>query len=224
MGAIETVQSKAAAEHETGPKRFIVIEGVEMPWDANTITTEQIAELGDWDPKQGVIEVDEDNNERTLTPGEVIEIKPGHGFGKKHRWKRGLMRERIVAEFESLKAEFADAEYLEHQGDDWFRLPQYRCPAGWRLGEQDAAVVPVAFKIAANYPVGEPYGFAVPMEFNFKGAAPTNAAATVTPPFGGTWRLFSWAPDGWFATGDPRKGSNLVRWAHSFRQRLQEGA
>ena len=38
---------------------------------------------------QGVIEVDKDNNERTLAPGEVIQIKPGLGFGKKHRWKRG---------------------------------------------------------------------------------------------------------------------------------------
>jgi hypothetical protein len=36
-----------------------------------------------------VIEVDQENVERTLAPGEVIEVKPGHGFGKKHRWKRG---------------------------------------------------------------------------------------------------------------------------------------
>lgn len=65
------------------------IEGDEVPWDQDTITTEQIAELGDWDISQGVIEVDQHNNERTLAPGEVIEIKPGHGFGKKHLWKRG---------------------------------------------------------------------------------------------------------------------------------------
>ncbi len=65
------------------------IEGEEVPWDQDTITTEQIAELGDWDISQGVIEVDQHNVERTLTPGEVIEIKPGHGFGKKHLWKRG---------------------------------------------------------------------------------------------------------------------------------------
>ena len=51
--------------------------------------TEQIAELGGWDIAQGVIEVDKDNNERTLAPGEVLDIKPGQGFGKKHRWKRG---------------------------------------------------------------------------------------------------------------------------------------
>jgi len=72
-----------------GPKYFLDIEGKEIPWDQDTITTEQIADLGGWDISQGVIEVDKDNNERTLAPGEVIEIKPGHGFGKKHKWKRG---------------------------------------------------------------------------------------------------------------------------------------
>ena len=72
-----------------GPKYILVIEGKEYSWDADTITTEQIAQLGGWDISQGVIEVDKDNNERTLAPGEVIELKPGVGFGKKHKWKRG---------------------------------------------------------------------------------------------------------------------------------------
>ena len=76
-------------EQAQGPKYFLDIEGQEIQWDQDTITTEQIAELGGWDISQGVIEVDKDNNERTLSPGEVIEIKPGHGFGKKHKWKRG---------------------------------------------------------------------------------------------------------------------------------------
>ena len=72
-----------------GPKYFLNIEGEEIPWDQDSITTEQIADLGGWDISQGVIEIDKHNNERTLSPGQVIEIKPGHGFGKKHRWKRG---------------------------------------------------------------------------------------------------------------------------------------
>jgi hypothetical protein len=74
---------------DQGPKYFLDIEGEEVPWDQSTITTEQIAQLGGWDISQGVIEVDQHNVERTLVPGEVIEIKPGHGFGKKHLWKRG---------------------------------------------------------------------------------------------------------------------------------------
>lgn len=79
----------AEAQKADGPKYFLNIEGEEIPWDQDTITTEQIAELGRWDISQGVIEVDQHNNERPLAPGEVIEVKPGHGFGKKHRWKRG---------------------------------------------------------------------------------------------------------------------------------------
>jgi len=67
----------------------LCIEGKELPWHEDTITTEQIAALGGWDVSQGVIEVDRDNNERTLAPGEVIEVTPGRSFGKKHCWKRG---------------------------------------------------------------------------------------------------------------------------------------
>ncbi len=82
-------QELASAQAQQGPKYILNIEGEEVPWDQNTITTEEIAELGGWDPAQGVIEVDQHNEERTLKPGEVVEIKPGHGFGKKHLWKRG---------------------------------------------------------------------------------------------------------------------------------------
>ncbi len=72
-----------------GPKYFVNIEGTVNPWPKPTITTEEIAELGGWDPALGVIEIDKDNVERTLQPGEIIELKPGHGFAKKHSWKRG---------------------------------------------------------------------------------------------------------------------------------------
>ena len=69
----------------------ICIEGNAFPWDSKTITTEQIAELGSWDPAQGVIEVDEDQNERTLGPGEVIKLRPGVAYGKKLCFKRGTI-------------------------------------------------------------------------------------------------------------------------------------
>lgn len=72
-----------------GTKFILSIEGNEYPWDHDTITREQIAQLGGWDVSQGVIEVDKDNNERTLAPNEVVDLKPGMGFGKKHKWKRG---------------------------------------------------------------------------------------------------------------------------------------
>jgi hypothetical protein len=65
------------------------VEGKTVAWTRSTITTEEIAGLGGWDPAQGVIMVDRENNERTLKPCEAIEIKPGMGFGKRIRWKRG---------------------------------------------------------------------------------------------------------------------------------------
>jgi len=79
----------AKPDNDKGPKYVLNIEGNEFPWEEDTITTEQIAQLGGWDISQGVIEVDKDNNERTLAPNEIVHIKPGQGFGKKIRWKRG---------------------------------------------------------------------------------------------------------------------------------------
>jgi len=81
----ETVKNEKAQ----GPKYMLDIEGVLKPWDDDTITTEQIIELGGWDPGLGAIVVDKDNVERTLQPGEVVEIKPGMGFSKKVHFKRG---------------------------------------------------------------------------------------------------------------------------------------
>ena len=76
-------------ERNVNEKQTLSIEGNEHAWDKDSITARQIAELGGWDVGQGVIEVDQDNNERTLGPDETVQLKPGHSFGKKHRWKRG---------------------------------------------------------------------------------------------------------------------------------------
>lgn len=73
-----------------GPKFCLDIEGEEKPWDKDTITTEEIAALGGWDISLGVILIDKkDNTDRTLNPGEVVELKPGMGFCKKVVFKRG---------------------------------------------------------------------------------------------------------------------------------------
>jgi hypothetical protein len=75
-----------------GPKYEIDIEGKIIPWNEDTITTEQIIQLGGWDSKSGVIEVDlKTNTERTIKPGEIITLKPGLGFSKKVLYKRGLL-------------------------------------------------------------------------------------------------------------------------------------
>jgi len=77
-----------AVEHSER-RYFVIIDGVEHIWHQPTITTAQIASLGGFDPAMGVIEIDGENRERTLAPGETVELKPGHGFAKKHKFKRG---------------------------------------------------------------------------------------------------------------------------------------
>lgn len=58
-------------------------------WERNSITVAEIITLGGWETTVTVIEVDHENNERTLAVDEVIFLKEKHSFGKKHHWKRG---------------------------------------------------------------------------------------------------------------------------------------
>ena len=73
----------------TGPLHCVWIEDQTYPWPQDAISTEEIAALGSWDVSQGVIEVDDDQNERTLQPGEVVKLRPDISFGKKLHFKRG---------------------------------------------------------------------------------------------------------------------------------------
>jgi hypothetical protein len=73
-----------------GPTFEINIEGRVYEWHERTITPAQIRDLGGLPADQPVIEINfQDNTERTLAEGEVVEVKPGHGFGKKVGFKRG---------------------------------------------------------------------------------------------------------------------------------------
>lgn len=73
----------------TGPIFTLCIEDQSHIWPDSTITTEEIAALGGWNPAEGVIEVDGNQNERQLTPGESVTLKSGVSFGKMIRWRRG---------------------------------------------------------------------------------------------------------------------------------------
>ena len=88
---MSAVTEKKKRHDDCKPKfRFCLnIEGVEFPWPVSIITMEQIAEVGGWGPSEGVIQIDDDNNEQALEPGEVVELTPGLGFCKNVRWKRG---------------------------------------------------------------------------------------------------------------------------------------
>lgn len=77
------------AEHH-GPKYHVDIEGTDHPWDRETISVPEIRTLGGLTGPEPIVEVDlEDNTEQTLAEDAVVELKPGKGFAKKVRFKRG---------------------------------------------------------------------------------------------------------------------------------------
>lgn len=211
----------AAQDQQLGKTFFLDIEGVEHPWHQDTITTEEIAQLGGWDVSAGVIEIDKDNNERTLASGEVIELKPGHGFAKKIRWKRGdnLFEARLDEELELLRRRFPDAK---RQGV-WFLLPAVPLPsAGWNRQRSD-----IALRAQTGHPATPPYGFYVPAGLRVNDATPDNYQEPVSEatPFGGAWGLFSWAAeDGqWQPSANAERGSNMLDFALGVLARLGQG-
>jgi hypothetical protein len=74
---------------QAGKKFYLWIEDREFGWDRETITVPEIRELGNLPADLPVVEILPDNTERTLAENEIVELKPGHRFGKKIRFKRG---------------------------------------------------------------------------------------------------------------------------------------
>jgi hypothetical protein len=134
------------------------------------------------------------------------------------------MRARLQHELEHLRERYPKVEHKDHGGEDWFRLPRYRLPDGWRLNGKPVSEVSIVFKIGAAYPSGEAYSFAAPAGLDYKGTTPVNTSSAAGCPFEGSWLQFSWAPEGWAPASDVRKGSNLLAWVRSFAQRFEQGA
>jgi len=74
---------------KAGQKFFVNVEGVEHPWDRETITTAEIRALGNIPTDQPVIEENSDGEERTLGENETIQLKPGHRLGRAPKYRRG---------------------------------------------------------------------------------------------------------------------------------------
>lgn len=204
------------------PKYFLDIEGQEIPWNAPTITTEEIASLGGWPADTGVIEIDADNNERTLSPNEVVSLKPGHGFAKKVKWKRGenLHDQRLLAEQAILSSRFGDVRLAS----GWFLIQAYPTYLdGWNRKETT-----VAIQAQIGYPGTPPYGIYVPAGLRFNNAMPANYQEPTgnCPSFEGEWGVFSWTPDEgtWRPTAEIHAGSNLLNFALGIAKRFREGA
>jgi len=79
-----------ATETQKGPKYEVNLDGDVQPWPNPTITVPEIRGLAGWGTDQPVVMVDlKTNDERDLREDEVIDLKPGHGFSKKVKFKRG---------------------------------------------------------------------------------------------------------------------------------------
>lgn len=73
-----------------GPRYEVDVEGTIHEWDRPTITTAEIIALGGWPADQGVVEVNlKTQEEVALAADAVVELKPGHGFSRKFRFRRG---------------------------------------------------------------------------------------------------------------------------------------
>lgn len=220
---MEAKVKETEEEKSKGPKYFIDIEGTLKPWDKDTITTEEIIGLGGWNPSQGAIIIDEKTQvERTLNPGEVVEIKPGLGFARKVKFKRGLIaNSRIQTELELLKKYFPEIETAE---GNWFRIQNYPLPQGMSWNK---TVIEICFQAPVGYPCTPPYGIYVPSDLRINDQVPESFQPSVNnkPPFDGSWGMFSWTPEegNWNPSADASRGSSLLDFVLTFDQRFKSG-
>lgn len=129
------------------------------------------------------------------------------------------MNRRIEQEIALLRRWFSEVEYRE--ADRWILVPRYPILEG--VWDHDA--VSVAFQIPPGYPGQKPYSFYVTPRIRLKsGGGPNNCTDSADPPFEGQWWKFSWDVPDWRATADLQSGSNLLNYALTFRDRLDEGA
>lgn len=135
------------------------------------------------------------------------------------------MRARISEELTLLRKYYPNIEHAEKEGEDWFRLPHFRLPPGFRINADNVDEIPIVFPVKADFPGSSPYGFLVPAGLNSGGNSLGNSGAPPKqPPFSGQWLHLSWTCEDWRGTNDVHTGANLVYWARSFTARFKEGA
>ena len=86
----DRVHGNEQGKDPQGPTYLLDLEGVEREWQERTITVAQIRDLAGWAAGQQIVMVNLDTNEETvLDEGATVELKPGHGFGRKFNFRRG---------------------------------------------------------------------------------------------------------------------------------------
>lgn len=86
---MENTGRATQVETQAGKKFFVNIEGTEHPWDRETITVPEIRSLGNLPPDLPVIMELPDGTEETLAEDAVVQLKPGHRFGRAPKFRRG---------------------------------------------------------------------------------------------------------------------------------------
>ncbi|MBZ5625115.1 MAG: hypothetical protein LAQ69_41385 [Acidobacteriia bacterium] len=209
-------------EHQNRDQKTycVEIEGGDYPWHEETITVAEIRKLGNLPPDKPVIEVNPDNQERTLAENEIIHLKPGHRYGKKVRYKRGL-EDRMSEELKWLQRFYPQAEWHPVGTAGWMRISGYNFPAPIWNRESDT----VCFEVPIGFPGQAPYSFYVTtgLRLRSSGSMPQNYQEGVTTPFPGSWGRLSWTHDGtWRPTAELSSGSNLTNFVLTFADRLRE--
>jgi len=131
------------------------------------------------------------------------------------------MNERIQKELELLKKHYSNVDYVEE--GQWVYIKGYQIPLGlvWNREKTD-----VCFQIPVEYPGRPPYGFYVPAKILCNNTFPKNykEPAPTSPPFQGTWGIFSWSPEiEWRPTANLVNGPNLFNFVDTFKNRFNEG-
>lgn len=81
---------KEEIEAQKGPEYEVNLDGDMRAWAKSTISVAEIRRLAGWGDDQPVVIVDlKTNEERDLREDEVVDLKPGQGFSKKIKFKRG---------------------------------------------------------------------------------------------------------------------------------------
>ena len=132
--------------------------------------------------------------------------------------------ERLEQELALLRSAYPDLDYLLVDGAaHWVRIPAYLMPSGWAYQGASVASAEIAFQIPEQ--AGQaPYAFYVRPPFTLAtGGTPSNYTTSATTPWGGDFAQFSWAPnEPWVPKADIRAGANMLNFARSFTERLEE--
>ncbi len=87
----EAVDADGVLDEKHRRRYFLNIEGEEYKWHEPTITVAEVRVLAGWPTDQEVVLVDlRTNEEHVLDEASPIKLKPGHGFGRRFKFKRGI--------------------------------------------------------------------------------------------------------------------------------------